>query len=91
MGRLQYTKLVLPALALRASVLDKTPERCTCPRREARGTARVPQEAEEDGMKIANYSFQRANHRRYEIPKNYFRDEDYDTIGDKQRILEKMI
>jgi len=86
--KLQYTKLALPALALRVSVLDKTPERCTCPRREARGTARVPQEAEEDGMKKADYSFQRANHLRYDIPNFYFHDEDCDTIGDKQRIPE---
>ena len=80
--RLRYTKLELLALnralclALMFRVLDKTPERCTCPSKEARGMDRVLEEAGEDGMMMANYSFQSTNHQRYDIPNNYFRDED---------------
>ena len=80
--RLRYTKLELLALnralclALMFRVLDKTPERRTCPRKEARGMDRVLEEAGEDGMMMANYSFQSTNHQRYDIPNNYFRDED---------------
>lgn len=91
---LQNTKLALPALTLMLSVLDKTPDELrTCPRRVARGTARVPiagrgEFLEEDGRKAANYSFQRADHRWYEIPNNHFHDEDGNTIGDTQRIPE---
>ena len=91
---LQNTKLALPALTLMLSVLDKTPDELrTCPRRVARGTARVPiagrgEFLEEDGRKVANYSFQRADHRRYDIPNNHFHDEDGITIGDTQRIPE---
>ena len=64
--RLQYTKLVLPAFTLRVSVPDKKPERCTFTRRDARGTAWDPEEAEEVGRKFANCSFHRANHQRQE-------------------------